>query len=221
MASISTLTSPRRGTRSRIISYLSWAVLIAAASWFYRIAVARYTHLDAAHYGHHWNTRWWLVAHLGGGSLALLLGPFQFIRKLRTQYPQIHRWMGRTYLAGILVASIAALYMCIYVTSIPGFGVSLFFLDVAWLTTSSMALLAALCRQFAVHREWMIRSYVVTFGFVVFRLVQLTNPFHLPNGINAVTNGWLCWAVPLLFAEVILQWRQTVGPLAKNAADVQ
>jgi uncharacterized membrane protein len=221
VASISTLTSPRRGTRSRIVSYLSWAVLIAAASWFYRIAVARYTHLDAAHYGHHWNTRWWLLVHLGGGSLALLLGPFQFIRKLRTQYPHIHRWMGRTYLAGILVASIAALYMCIYVTSIPGFGVSLFFLDVAWLTTSSMALLAALCRQFAVHREWMIRSYVVTFGFVVFRLVQVINPFHLPNGINAVTNGWLCWAVPLLFAEVILQWRRTVGPLAKNAAGVQ
>jgi uncharacterized membrane protein len=221
VASISTLTSPRRGTRSRIVSYLSWAVLIVAASWFYRIAVARYTHLDAAHYGLHWKTRWWLVAHLGGGSLALLLGPFQFIRKLRTQYPQIHRWMGRTYLAGILVASIAAIYMCIYVTPIPGFGVSLFFLDVAWLTTSSMALLAALCRQFAVHREWMIRSYVVTFGFVVFRLVQVINPFHLPNGINAVTNGWLCWAVPLLFAEVTLQWRRTVGPLAKNAERVQ
>jgi hypothetical protein len=211
VASTTTLTPTRRASRARILLYLSWTILAAAGVWFYRIAVARYIHFDPTHYSIFWNTRWWLIAHLTGGSLALILGPFQFIRTLRSQYPQVHRWMGRTYLAGILIASIAAIYMCIYV-AFPGFGVALFFLAIAWLTTSSMALIAALRRQFAVHREWMIRSYVITFGFVTFRILEDANPFHLRGDMNAVTNAWLGWAIPLLFAEVALQWRRTLGP---------
>lgn len=87
------------------------------------------------------------------------------------------------------------------------------FLTLAWVTTSSMALTAVLHRQFAAHREWMIRSYVVTFAFVVFRLLKTLDPFHdLPAVVDSVTRGWLCWAVPLLFTEVALQWRRTLGP---------
>ena len=29
--------------------------------------------------------------------------------------------------------------------------------------------------------------------------------------------GWLCWTLPLLFTEIILQWRRTAGPRRQGA----
>lgn len=49
----------------------------------------------------------------------------------------------------------------------------------------------------AQHRSWMIRSYLVAFGFVTFRVINLTL-----TGAAA----WLCWTIPLLLAEVSLRW---------------
>jgi hypothetical protein len=59
----------------------------------------------------------------------------------------------------------------------------------------------------------MIRSYVVTFAFVTFRLVWAA--FHaaevgtLPEQLAAAS--WSCWAVPLLFTEAILQGRKILA----------
>jgi hypothetical protein len=182
------------------------------AIYFFAVSGARYRHFDPVHYGFHWPTRWWLVAHLGGGALALSLGPLQFSSALRRRYVQAHRWIGRTYLTGVLVGSLAAIYMSLNVSPNKAFGVALLFLALAWLTTSSMAYIAVLHRQFAAHREWMIRSYVVTFAFVVFRLLKDLHIFgNLTTESQSVMRGWAAWAVPLLFAEVALQWRRTVG----------
>lgn len=58
------------------------------------------------------------------------------------------------------------------------------------------------------HREWMIRSYVITFAIVLFRFLdQRTITEELMK--NFVERGstciWLSWAVPLFIAEVLLQ----------------
>jgi hypothetical protein len=70
-----------------------------------------------------------------------------------------------------------------------------------------MAYYAILKRQIAIHKEWMVRSYVVTFGFVTFRLLYDYSPLaaRLTENDRSVTSIWACWAVPLLFTEVILQ----------------
>ena len=39
-----------------------------------------------------------IVTHIVGGMLALGLGPFQFLQRLRTKRPSVHRWLGRGYL---------------------------------------------------------------------------------------------------------------------------
>ena len=49
----------------------------------------------------------------------------------------------------------------------------------AWIITTSMAVLAIRGRNVIQHREWMLRSYTVTFAFVIFRLVvDMLNRFH-------------------------------------------
>jgi hypothetical protein len=45
------------------------------------------------------------------------------------------------------------------------FGAGLLGLAAAWFLTSAMAFLAVKNRNFVQHREWMVKSYVVTCGF--------------------------------------------------------
>jgi hypothetical protein len=56
----------------------------------------------------------------------------------------------------------------------------------------------------------MIRSYVVTFGFVFFRIIY---PIAMTAGIGTDVEqltfaAWSCWALPLVFTEAILQGRK-------------
>jgi hypothetical protein len=99
----------------------------------------------------------------------------------------------------------------------PGYfayAMGLFFLSVAWVTNTGMAVWCIRQRQIEQHREWMIRSYVVTFAFVCFRLVNqwLHTYYNQPD--NDVSDdlgtamAWACWAVPLLLAEPLIQMRR-------------
>ena len=90
------------------------------------------------------------------------------------------------------------------------FGAGLAGLATAWLTTSSLALLAIKRQLYEQHKEWMIRSYVVTTGFVTFRLLfsalQAAGVGTTPEQLAA--SAWFCWAVPLLVTEAVLQGRR-------------
>jgi hypothetical protein len=197
----------------RVFAWIACALLAVLALGLLRDTFVRYTHFDVKHYGpEHWSEKWWVVAHLTGGALALTLGPFQFVSWLRRRYVQAHRWMGMVYLVGVLIGSIAGVEMGMH-ASLRGFGIGLLYLDVAWVVTTGMAYLAVLRKQYVAHREWMIRSYVVTFAFVTFRLMG--RDLHLYASLGLQTEltmlSWLCWAIPLLFTEVVLQWKRTVG----------
>jgi hypothetical protein len=211
-SSVMTLGTKSSARLRTLLVWLGCAVLAALIVRFYGRAVVNYTHFDAAHYRHYWMAKWWLVAHLGGGSLALLLGPFQFSGWLRRRYVKAHRWMGRLYLSGVLVGSIAAVYMGLRVSQSKAFGAALLYLALAWVVTSAMAYVCVMRRQFAAHREWMIRSYVVTFAFVLFRLMEDLNVYgSLGREAQAVMLVWMSWAVPLLLTEVVLQSKRSVG----------
>jgi hypothetical protein len=193
--------------------WLSWAVVAGVAIYFFVTTVPNYFHYDVAHYRYYWPKRWWLIAHVGGGTLALSIGLFQFSSTIRRRFVKVHRWMGRLYLIGVLVGSIGAAYMGVMVSPLKAFGISLEFLALAWVMTSLMAYIAVLRRQFAAHREWMVRSYVVTFGFVLFRLGTRNHVFgSLGQEMQPVMLAWACWAIPMLITDVVQRWRQTIGP---------
>lgn len=70
-----------------------------------------------------------------------------------------------------------------------------------------MAFVAIRRGAVAQHREWMIRSYVVTFGFVTYRaLVDVLKAEAIGSGADrAALASWFCWAIPLLVTELVLQ----------------
>jgi hypothetical protein len=84
-------------------------------------------------------------------------------------------------------------------------GVGLVGLATAWATTAGMAYYAILKRRIPIHKEWMVRAYVVTFAFVTFRLLHDYSPLSRlqPENDLSITLIW-----PLLVAEVILQLRR-------------
>jgi hypothetical protein len=55
----------------------------------------------------------------------------------------------------------------------------------------------------------MIRSYVVTFGFVTLRVIQAAlMAAGIANEDDSVAvAAWLCWTVPLALTEVLLHRR--------------
>lgn len=161
-----------------------------------------------------------LFGHIGLAPVALAVMPFQFYGKLRAQYPAVHRWLGRIYVAAIGISGTSGLVLAFHTTAgtFAGFGFG--FLAVIWLGTTGAALLYALQRDFAKHRVWMIRSAALTFAAVTLRL-QLPIGFASGAEFSAFypVVAWACWVPNAIAAEVYLLWmRPGQRPLMKGQA---
>ncbi len=142
-----------------------------------------------------------LTVHAGFAATALILGPWQFLARLRAGRPRIHRWIGRSYAICALIAGAAGLILAFGATTGPistaGFGL----LAVAWMTTTTLGWRAAWSRDFVAHRRWMIRSYALAFAAVTLR-IYLPIAIFSPLGDDAYRAiSFLCWVPNLAFAE--------------------
>src|SRR5690242_16196512 len=51
------------------------------------------------------------MVHIIPGLLFIILGPFQFMKRVRARRLALHRWMGRVFIGSGLVVGISALVM--------------------------------------------------------------------------------------------------------------
>jgi len=179
-----------------------------------------------------------LFVHIFSGGIALILGPFQFLSKLRDRKPTLHRWMGRIYLLGVLFGGLSAFIIAPGMISglVGEFG--LITLAVLWLSTGFMAYVNIRAGNVDAHREWMIRNYALTFAAATLRLwlgslIATQLPFlqtKYDGNFDALfvevyrVVMWICWVPNLIVAEMILQRRrkpQTVSYSAKNNTQTQ
>ena len=154
-------------------------------------------------------------------TIALLVGPWQLLSGLRRSHLHYHRVSGGVYLLAIGVSSCASLYLGLAATE-PHWTVRfpLGVLSVAWMVTTGMAYVAIRNRRFEQHKEWMIRSYVLTFAFVVTRLAREFPSLWLLGTEEqvATTVNWVCWTIPLFVAEALFQKSKVQRPAPKGAA---
>lgn len=189
-------------------------VIIGLIALYYVVQrVFPYTSFNIEQYRDYWPEKWWLVGHLIGGMTALLIGPFQFSSSFRNRYLKVHRTLGKIYIVAIIIGSLCAFYMSF--TIAPKFNsawsIALFFLALPWLVCVLMAYRMIRLKRIPQHKEWMIRSYVVTFAFVLFRYIEeSTFASYLIEDVaqRAPTVIWISWAIPLLITEVVLQWNK-------------
>jgi len=144
-----------------------------------------------------------LYTHVFASITALLLGPFQFSTKLRSLYQNIHRWMGRIYLAvGVLIGGLSGLYLSQYATGGIVAQTGFACLALLWLFTGLRAYISIRAGDIKQHRIWMLRNYALTFAAVTLRLYL---PLSMVSGLEFtsayVVIAWLCWVPNLVFIE--------------------
>ena len=158
--------------------------------------------------------RAWLLTHIAGGLVALLAGPVQLWLGLHDRAMDVHRKLGYIYIAGMAVGSVGAIGLALNTDGGMVFGAGLFFLAVAWMTTTTFAYAAIRKGLIDQHKDWTIRSYVVTFAFVTFRFFQVAmGAAHIGTLQQQIEiMSWACWAVPLLITEAVIQGRKLSAP---------
>ncbi len=192
-----------------VIGFFSVAIALAS----YRFLIMGLNAAFDGMEGHILDRRFWFLVHIIFAPIALALGIFQFLPKLRSKRPTLHRWMGRTYGVAILLSGIGGLTMAIGILDErPAAGMGFGVLSVIWVFVTATGILAALRRDFATHQRWMFRSFALTLAAVSLRL-QL--PFFIGAGgmdYAEASNyvSWSCWVPNLIFAEWWLRrtpWR--------------
>ena len=156
-----------------------------------------------------------LLTHVIGAMVALTLGPFQFLPRLRRRFTGVHRGLGRAYLAGVGVGGVGGLGLAFVAFGGPVAQVGFAALAVAWLATAGLAVATIRRGDVAAHRRWMIRNMALTFAAVTLRLyLPILDGIGLPFADAYRTVAWLCWLPNLAVAELLVRRR----PRAEAAA---
>lgn len=204
---------PGRTSGSQGLARLALIVVGALALYFIYEQAIRYFVWSEESYGYFWQFRIPVIIHITGGTLALTMGVFQLWTGLNNKVMGTHPLTGKVYVGGVLIGSAGGYWLAItsHVYG-PAWGVALFFLATAWLTTTLTALACIRRRNIRAHQQWMVRSYIVTFGFVLFRIAIDHVPYDALWGISraemANASIWTSWAVPLLAYQIYLQMRE-------------
>jgi uncharacterized membrane protein len=122
-----------------------------------------------------------LLFHIITASLAIVVGPFQFNKKIRIKRKSFHRNLGKMYVITILVSGLTGIYLSFYAFGGVISKVGFFTLSLAWLYTTYLAYKHIRNKQFTLHENWMYRSYAVTFVAVTFRFWSAAIGYSLDN----------------------------------------
>ncbi len=148
-----------------------------------------------------------LGVHVLSGVLALLIGPFQFVGRLRRRFVRVHRYLGATYVASATSLGVSGLILA--TSAYTGLVASLGFtvLDLTMLFTTWTAVRMVAAGRYGEHRRWMIRSFSLILAGVMLRV--WTPLYGVLAGAGIVdfsfesayaAIAWLCWVPNLLIA---------------------
>jgi uncharacterized membrane protein len=146
---------------------------------------------------------WAVVAHLAGSLWALATGPWQLNRRLRERALGRHRWLGRSYVLGVIVGGVGALALAPRAQTGTVAQVGFALLGLFWLAFTVLAFLRIRAGDQAAHRRWMLRSYALTLAAVTLRIYL---PLALGMGVSFEAAypviAWVSWVPNLVVVEL-------------------
>jgi uncharacterized membrane protein len=146
--------------------------------------------------------------HISGGMLALIIGPFQLLSVSRKKFRKAHRTLGKIYVAAILlIAAPGGFYMAFLANGGPIAALGFATLAIFWFHTTIMAYRSARARDFTAHREWMYRSYALTFAAVTLRLwVPFASlALGMEHTLVIVLSAWVSWMINWGVVESVIR----------------
>jgi uncharacterized membrane protein len=129
----------------------------------------------------------------------------QFSSRLRQRHLKFHRVLGRVYVVCVFIGALTGIALAAGRPGMPGTSMQ----AAVWIACTTAAYITARNRQIAQHRQWMVRSYAVTFTFVSSRVLNLWPRYwsHLGDTFAAV--GVIAFTLAsLLVADLGLNWRE-------------
>lgn len=213
-------------TANRLLVRFLWTAVIFLAMIGLAVAIRRTTVLlnpgtptarnnpAAALDAHFVDHRALTLAHVLPAMIFMILGPLQFVRRLRSKYPQIHRWSGRVFLTASAVVGITGLTMA-WGKTVGGIDekAAIVLFGTFFLIALAKAFWHALRREFVQHREWMIRGYAI--GLAVATIRPIMGMFftaallrgHAPDAKEFFgTAFWIGFTLQMMAAEVWINY---------------
>ena len=144
-----------------------------------------------------------LIPHTLCGTFALLAGPLQFSTRFRQRHIKLHRVIGRIYFVSVILGAFTGIALATGRPGLPGTSMQ----GAAWIVCTTAAVIAARNGHISVHRQWMARSYAVTFTFVTSRVLNLVPAYwsHLGDVLSAV--GVIAFTLAsILLVDLGLNW---------------
>ena len=146
-----------------------------------------------------------LIPHALAGTLALLIGPINFSSRIRQRHLPLHRILGRIYVISVFVGSFTGIALAAGRPGLPGTSMQ----AAAWMVCTIAAVITARNRQITQHRQWMARSYAVTFTFVSSRVLNLWPRYWSHLGDALAGFGVIAFTLAsLLIVDIGLNWRE-------------
>ena len=146
-----------------------------------------------------------LIPHTLAGIFALVIGPINFSSRIRQRHLTLHRVLGRIYAISVLVGAFTGIALAAGRPGLPGTSMQ----AAAWIVCTSAAVITARNHQIPQHRQWMARSYAVTFTFVSSRVLNLWPRYwsHLGDTLAAV--GVIAFTLAsLLLVDLGFNWHE-------------
>lgn len=161
-----------------------------------------------------------LRLHAGGGLIALMLGPLQFLGVLRRNFPLVHRTIGYGYIISVAAGVAGALVLARTPLGVGANAFAFNMLAVIWALSTTMALVSAYTKRWAQHQAWMVRSFALTFAAVTLRVGMplLGWVGFAPSEFYTIV-AWASWTINLIIAEWVVLPRLAVpqGPTGSNS----
>lgn len=197
----------------KILIIIFWSILLIISTYFYFENVLPY--FNSAPDEKVTNRDWVKIVHFIAAAFTLFLGPLQFWTFIRNRYRKWHRIAGKFYICGSIISALMVFYLLVDY-QLPGAVPSLGFLAVIWLFTIVAAFWFATKKNFKLHKQFMIRSYICSLAFVFIRLLPYINEYtgifrFIENvEIRGTIYEWICWVYPLIITEFLLIWWPSV-----------
>lgn len=157
-----------------------------------------------------WNKQAWYWIHAVLAIPTLVLAPLQFSRTVRARWPRVHRWTGRIYVVGTLVAACVAVVLAASTDNLGG-RMPLIMLAGLWFFFTASAWATAMRRDFVSHRLFMLRSVNCALAFVWIRGLgmipdALLFPYIEDRAITDASREWITATIPILLMEAWITW---------------
>jgi len=150
--------------------------------------------------------------HVFSSIFTLVAGFTQFSNYILKHYKKLHRTIGKMYVVAVLFINFpAGLMMAYYANGGLPSKIAFTILDCLWFWFTYKAVLEIKRRNIVAHRQYMIRSYALTFSAITLRSwkIVLSSAFIIDPATLYRIDAWMGFVPNLLLAEWLIWQMKT------------